>query len=150
MGAAAIPIVITAAAAAYSAYSSHKAGQAQEDAAEKAEKRAKKAAGLSAADTKKQHQRIIASQEAIYGASGMTMEGSPLLVQQEALSESEEQLRRILEGGDYAANVYKQAGQEAVMAGDAGAIKSLLAGAGSVYNVASSNKPEANTYNWWS
>jgi vacuolar-type H+-ATPase subunit E/Vma4 len=149
MGAAAIPVLITAAATAYSAYSSVQAGKAQEKAADKAEDRARKAAGLSAADTEKQHRRIIASQEALYGASGLTQEGSPLLVQQEALSESKEQLRRILEGGDYSADIYKQAGDEAIMAGNAGAIKSLLSGAGSVYNVASSNKPEANTYNWW-
>jgi hypothetical protein len=150
MGAAAIPVVITAAAAAYSAYSSVKAGKAQEKAADKAAKRAEKAAGLSAADTEKQHRRIIASQEAIYGAAGLTMEGSPLLVQQEAIAESKEQLSRLLEGGDYASDIYRQAGDEAIMAGEAGGIKSLLAGAGSVYNVASSNKPEQNTYNWWS
>ena len=142
MGAAAIPVVITAAAAAYSAYSSAQAGKAQARAAKKAEKRAKQSAGLEAADTEKLHRRIIASQEAIYGASGVTMEGSPLLVQQEALSQSKEQLARILEGGGYAADVYKQAGQEAIMAGDAGAIQSLLSGAGSVYS-------QGAGYNWW-
>jgi hypothetical protein len=149
MGAAAIPVLITAAATAYSAYSSVQAGKTQEKAADKAEKRSKQAAGLAAADTEKLHRRIIASQEAIYGASGLTQEGSPLLVQQEALTESKEQLSRILEGGDYRSDIYRQAGDEAVMAGNAGGIKSLLSGAGSVYNVASSNKPEANTYNWW-
>jgi len=143
MGAAAIPIVITAAATAYSAYSSVKAGKAQEKAADKAEKRAKQAAVLEASDTEKLHRRIIASQEALYGASGLTAEGSPLLVQQEALSQSKEQLNRILEGGGYAADVYKQAGDEAIMAGEAGAIQSLLAGAGSVYS-------QGEGYNWWS
>ena len=140
--AAAIPIVITAAAAAYSAYSSHKAGQAQENAADKAEDRAKAAATLRAADTAKQHRRVISSQEASYGAAGLTMEGSPLLVQQESLKESKEQLRRIVEGGQYTSGVYKQAGDEAEMAGEAGAIQSLLSGSRSVYS-------QGAGYNWW-
>ena len=140
--AAAIPVVITAAAAAFSAYSSHKAGQAQEKAADKAEDRAKRAAALRAADTAKQHRRVIASQEASYGAAGLTMEGSPLLVQQESLKESKEQLRRIVEGGQYTSDVYKQAGDEAAMAGEAGAIQSLLSGSRSVYS-------QGAGYNWW-
>jgi len=140
--AAAIPVVITAAAAAYSAYSSHKAGQAQERAADKAEDRAKQAAALRAADTAKQHRRVIASQEASYGAAGLTMEGSPLLVQQESLKESKDQLSRILEGGDYTAGVYKQAGDEAAMVGEANAIQSLLAGSGSVYK-------QGAGFSWW-
>jgi len=138
----AIAMVVTAAAAAYSAYSSHQAGQAQEDAADKAEDRAKAAARLRAADTAKQHRRVIASQEASYGAAGLTMEGSPLLVQQESLKESKEQLRRIVEGGQYASDVYKQAGDEAAMAGEAGAIQSLLSGSRSVYS-------QGAGYNWW-
>jgi hypothetical protein len=143
MAAAAIPVLITAAAAGFSAYSSHQAGVAQKKAADKAADRAKEAAVLRASDTEKQHRRIIATQEARYGASGLTMEGSPLLVQQESLAESKEQLRRILEGGDYQSDVYKQAGDEATMAGDAGAIGSLLSGAGSVYK-------QGADYNWWS
>lgn len=142
MGAAAIPAIITAAAAAYSAYSSVQAGKAQEKAADKAEKRAKQAAALEAKDTEKLHRRIIAAQEARYGASGVTMEGSPLLVKYESLKESKDQLERIKEGGQYASGVYKQAGQEAVQAGDAGAIKSLLAGAGNVYS-------QGADYKWW-
>jgi len=140
--AAVIPVILTAAAAAYSAYSSVKAGKAQEKAADKAEKRAKQAATLEAADTEKLHRRIIASQEARYGAAGVTMEGSPLLVQYESLKESKDQLERIREGGQYASGVYKQAGEEAVQAGDAGAIKSLLAGAGNVYT-------QGADYKWW-
>lgn len=143
MGAAvAIPLVITAATAAYSAYSSVQAGKAQERAADKAEDRAKQAAALRAADTAKQHRRVIASQEARYGASGLTMEGSPLLVQQESIKESKDQLARILEGGEYTSGVYKQAGDEATMAGEANAIQSLLAGSGSVYR-------QGAGYNWW-
>ena len=137
-----IALVVTAAAAGYSAYSSEKAARAQERSADKAEDRAKRAAALRAADTEKQHRRVIASQEASYGAAGLTMEGSPLLVQQESLKESKEQLNRILEGGQYASDVYKQAGEEASMAGEAGAIKSLLSGSTSVYN-------QGAGYNWW-
>lgn len=140
--AAAIPVIITAAAAAYSAYSSVQAGKAQENAADKAEKRAKQAAALKAADTAQQHRRVIANQEASYGAAGLTMEGSPLLVQQESIKESKEQLRRIVEGGQYTSDVYKQTGDEAAMAGEAGAIQSLLNGSRSVYS-------QGAGYNWW-
>jgi hypothetical protein len=150
MGAAvAIPILITAAATAYSGYSQVKAGKERKKAADKAADRSERAAGLLAADTKKQHQRIIASQEAIYGASGLTQAGSPLLVEQEAIKESKEQLDRILEGGGYEGDIYRRAGDEAEQVGYARGIQSLLSGAGKTYNVASSNKPEANTYNWW-
>jgi hypothetical protein len=142
MGAAAIPVLVTAAATAYSAYSNVQAGKAQKKAADKAEDRSERAAGLLAVDTEKEHRRIIASQEALYGAAGLTMEGSPLLVQQEALTQSKEQLDRILEGGGFSADVYRQAGQEATMAGNAGAIQSLLSGAGDVYT-------SGADYKWW-
>jgi hypothetical protein len=142
MGAAAIPVLIMAATTAYSAYSSVQAGKAEKRADDKAADRAEKAAGLEAADTEKLHRRIIASQEARYGAAGLTMEGSPLLVQQEALTESRAQLERIAEGGGYVSGVYKSAGEEAVDAGEAGAIQSLLSGANSTYTAGAN-------YNWW-
>ena len=63
-------------------------------------------------------------------------------MQQESLKESKEQLRRIVEGGQYASDVYKQAGDEAAMAGEAGAIQSLLSGSRSVYS-------QGAGYNWW-
>ena len=142
MGAAAIPALLTVAATAYSAYSSAQAGKAEKRADDKAAKCAKEASRLEAADTEKLHRRIIATQEALYGASGLTMEGSPLLVQQEALMESKEQLKRIVEGGGYASGVYKSAGEQAVQSGNAGAIQSLLSGASSTYTA-------GGNYNWW-
>lgn len=138
----AIPIVIMAAAAGYSAYSSHQAGKAQEKAADKAADRAKLSAAREADDAEKLHRRIIASQEARYGAAGLTMEGSPLLVQHEAIKESKDQLERIREGGEYASGIYKSSGDEFSAAGDAGAIKALLSGAGSTYKAGAD-------YNWW-
>ena len=138
----AIPVVIMAGAALYGAYSSSQAGKAERRAADKAEDRAKLSAAQEARDAEKQHRRIIASQEAIYGASGLTMEGSPLLVQHESLMESKEQLRRIREGGGYSAGIYRSAGEEATRAGTAGAIQSLLGGA-------SSTAQAGSNYNWW-
>jgi hypothetical protein len=145
MGVAAIPFVamaVTAAATAVSVYSSIKSGQAQKDAANNAAEQAKLAAQREYSDTEKQHRRIIATQEARYGASGLTMEGSPLLVQQESLKESKEQLRRILEGGENTAGVYEASGKEAAISGYAGGIKSLTQGAESVYKV-------GNSFDWW-
>jgi len=142
MGAAAVPVAIAIGSALYSAYSSSKAGEAEKRASDKAADRAKLSAAQEARDTEKQHRRVIASQEAIYGASGLTMEGSPLLVQHEALTESKEQLRRIREGGEYSSGIYRSAGSQAQKAGNAGAIQSLLGGASSTYTAGAG-------FNWW-
>jgi hypothetical protein len=44
--------------------------------------------------------RILSTQRAIYGATGIKMEGSPLLVQADTIKQSEENISRILKGQD--------------------------------------------------
>jgi hypothetical protein len=147
--AAAIPFIMLAATVASTAagvFSTISAGNAEEDAADRAAEQSRAAASREAADTEKQHRRIIATQEARYGASGLTMEGSPLLVQQESLRESKEQLRRIMEGGENVAYAYEEKGNQAATSGYVGGIKSLLGGASSVGKIVQSNP---NSFNWW-
>jgi hypothetical protein len=139
----AIPIILAVVSTAATVYSSVQSGNAEEKADKRAARQAMAAAQREAADTKKKHQRIIASQEAKFGASGLTMEGSPLLVQMESLKESEEQLGRILQGGGMKAEAYEEAGEQAQTAGYAGGVKGLLSGADTVYKT-------GTAYNWWS
>lgn len=140
--AAAIPVILAVVSTAATVYSSVQSGRAEDKASKKAERQAMAAAQRKAADTKKRHQAIIATQEARYGASGLTMEGSPLLVQMESLKESEDQLARILQGGGMKAETYEEAGEQAKTAGYAGGVKGLLSGAESVYKTGVG-------YNWW-
>ena len=130
----AIPIILAVVSTAATVYSSVQSGRAEDKASDRAAKQAMAAAQREAADTKKRHQAIIATQEARYGASGLTMEGTPLLVQMESLKESEEQLGRILQGGGMKAEAYEEAGEQAKTAGYAGGVKGLLSGTKTIYD----------------
>lgn len=143
MAQAAIPIIIAAVGAAATIYSSVQQGKAQERASDRAAKLARSASDREAADTEKQHIRAIATQEAMYGKAGLTMEGSPLLVKQTSLRESEEQLRRIREGGSNLSSMYKTEGDEARTAGTVSAVGAGVKGAESVYKI-------GNDYDWFS
>ena len=94
---------VSTAATAYSAWSSEQSAEKTEKRNERAlaaqAERARKAAELRAQDEEKRHRRVLAAQRAMYGRAGVTQEGAPLLVEIESLAESEEQLRRIREGG---------------------------------------------------
>jgi len=110
--AAAIPVilaVVSTAATVYSAYSSEQSAEKSEKRNERAlaaqANRERQAAALRASDEEKRHRRILASQRARYGALGMEYEGSPVDVQIASIQESEEQIKRILEGGDYTASM---------------------------------------------
>ena len=153
MAQAAIPIVIAVIGAAATVYSSVQQGAAQKKASNRAAELARAAAAREAADAAKQHQRVIATQEATYGASGLTMEGSPLLVKQTSLRESQEELRRILEGGSNLSSMYETEGKESQAAGNIGAITAATKGAGSVYNVYNNapeeQSPKNKEYNWF-
>lgn len=133
----------------------------------------RRAAAQKAEDTAKQHRQLLAMQRARYGAAGVSMEGSPLLVQMESLNESENELLRITQAGETEARGYETQGtlygmraatarqtgagyleeagyhrSEASAAGTAGTIQgisTLLSGAGQVYQFGKS-KP----LNWWS
>jgi len=148
-----LPYVLAAASVASTAvsiYSNIQQGNEAEEAADKAAAQTRAAAQQRALDTEKQHRRIIATQEASYGASGLTMEGSPLLVQMESLKESEEQLRRIREGGELTAGALEERGSEAKTSGYVKAGGSLLSGASSFSNIGKTYaSPGKTMFNWW-
>ena len=143
--AAAVPFVMLAmsvAGTAYSVFQQNKAGEQRAAADTRAAEQARTKATQLYEDTEQQHRRIIARQRAIYGASGLTEEGSPLLVRAESLKESKEQLRRITEAGANQSAAYLEEAQNALDVGKAEGIKSILGGVGSAYSI-------GRSYNWW-
>jgi len=128
--AAAVPVIMMAAAVAgtaVSVYSSVQQGKAQSAAREReasqlarSAAQARTAAAQKAEDAAKEHRRILATQRARYGASGLEFTGSPLLVQIESMREGEEQLRRIIEEGEMGYTSSMESSSEArIQAGQA-------------------------------
>jgi len=121
-------VAVSLASTAYSAYSQYAAGEAEERAEKRRAKELRYRYGVQAAQAEKEHRRLIATQKARYGASGLTMEGTPLLVQMESLKESEEELARIRTFGEMAAGESELLGKLARRAGYARAGGELLGG----------------------
>ena len=153
MGAAAIPVVLAVVGTAATVYSTVRAGKAESKAESeraaheaRAAEQARKIAAQRAEDETKRHKAILGTQKARYAASGVTMEGSPLLVQMESLRESEEQLRRIREGGEVEYMTHKElaqaAGRRAGEATRSGYVTALGQGAGGSYQIGKS-------FDWW-
>lgn len=145
MGAAAVPFImvaISAASTAYGVISSKRAANAQEEAANRQAEQSRAAAARLAQDTAEQHQRTIATQEARYGASGLTQEGSPLLVQHESIKQSQEQIRRIIQSGEDQSLALYASGSELASAGNAQAVQQLAGGAQSIAKM-------GRSYDWW-
>ena len=151
VSAAVIAAYVTAAAAVagagVSAYSSYQAGQeskkvseANARMAEYQAKQAKEAAGLKAAQYKKEADRRMASIRAGFAASGVaTTEGTPLLVLMESAEEVAADEERIKRGGEQTAwgllqeaNIQRIGGKSAATQGAFGAGSSLLGGASRV------------------
>lgn len=153
MGAASIPIVLSVVGTAATVYATMEARKAEARAErdvkaqeERAAAQASKIAEQKAKDEEKRHRSIIATQEARYAASGVTMEGSPLLVKMESLKESEEQLRRIREGGKVEELTHKElaqaAGRRAGEAEKSGYVTGLAQAAGGGYEI-------GKRFDWW-
>ena len=145
MGAAAIPYVMMAVAVAgtaVSVYSAQQQGSAAKDARDRAAAQARLAAKQKAEDAKKQHDRILARQRAIYGASGFEMTGTPLLVQMESMKESEEELKRIYEAGEMGFEAETTMGNQAMTSGYVNAASAGISGARTIDKV-------GRDYNWW-
>jgi hypothetical protein len=104
--------VVSTAATVYGQIQSSKAESKQENLIAQQETRAaeesKRASEQAALDEEQRHKALISTQEARYAASGVTAEGSPLLVKMESLKESEDQLRRIKEGGEVQSLTHKE------------------------------------------
>lgn len=151
VSAAAIAAYVSAAAAAVgagvSAYSSYQAGQEQKKVseanarmAEYQAKQAKEAAGVKAAQYKREAERRMSAIRAGYAASGVTTtEGTPLLVLMESAQEVAKDELRIRRGGEQTAwgllreaNIQRMGGKSAASRGYLGAGASLLGGAARV------------------
>lgn len=144
-----ITIAATVISTAVGVYSAYQQGQAQQKAAKYNAKVAENqaiAARNAAAVREQQHReqvrRLHATQRAVSGASGVTEEGSPLLVMADTLEQAELDAQRIRYGGEVsAAGFESQArlsrfqGQQAAQAGLIGAGSTLLSGAASAARV---------------
>ncbi|MDH3231769.1 MAG: hypothetical protein OEN55_18415 [Alphaproteobacteria bacterium] len=111
------------------------AGNAQKKAAQQNAAFARMQAEEDARRSRRQSDALLGRQRAVVAASGTTMEGSPLLIVQDAAAEAETEIRHILRGGAAQAGAYRQAGSAAAQAGfiDAGA--TLLGGAARALNI---------------
>ena len=139
--AAAVPYIMVAAAVAgtaVSVYSAVQAGQEAKGARDReaaqlarSAEQSRLAAKQKAEDTKKLHEKILARQRALYGASGVEMVGSPLLVQMESVKESEEELRRIIEAGEMGYGTQMGAAEESRIIGGQAATSGYVKATGS-------------------
>jgi hypothetical protein len=136
---------VTVVAAAASAYASYSAAETQAQAANYNKKVARNqaqasrdAAAIARANRQEELQRILAGQRARIGASGITEEGSPLLVEMKSAEQAQMDLARITYAGATRAQSYTSEGvlqgfysTKAEQAGYVGAGTALLGGAAS-------------------
>ena len=157
--AAAIPYIMVAAAVASTAVSVYSAAQAGQEAKSAREREAgqlqrsaeqsRKAAAQKAEDTRKRHLMLLSAQRARYGASGLTMEGTPLLVQMESMRESEEELRRIIEEGEMGYGVSMESAAEARKIGGQAATSGYVKGFGALTSGVGTIERVGRNYDWW-
>jgi hypothetical protein len=130
-----IAVIATVAAAGISAYASYESGQAQKEAgkynaavAENNAIAARNSAMLAEEDHREKSRRILATIRARSGASGTTMEGSPLLVLSDSARQSEIDALRIRYGGELEATGYKAQAGLSLFQGDQAATAGALTG----------------------
>lgn len=149
----AIPVVLGVVSVASTVYSAVSSSQAETRAEHQVERQqiraadqARKIAAQKASDEEKRHRAIIATGEARIGASGLKMQGSPLLVQMQSLMESEEELRRIKEGGEIQYQTYAELAQAAgKRAGEAQASGYV----GAIGSAATGTYKYGKAFDWW-
>jgi len=153
--AAAVPYIMVAAAVAgtaVSVYSAVKAGDEAKAARDREAQQLARSAEQSrlsakqkAEDTKKLHEKILARQRALYGASGVEMTGTPLLVQMESMKESEEELKRIIEAGEMGYGTQMEAaGESRIIGGQAATSGYVKAGGAAIEGVGTLSKVYRN------
>lgn len=137
-----------------SAYASQQKGEAESTTAkynarlaEQEAQQRRQAAAIEAEQARERHDRTLAAARARYGASGVTMEGTPLLVMMRSEEEAILDVARIRARGaaeaqtlESQAALYKFAGKKAKQAGMLGAGASLLSGVGSAFSVYQAGK----------
>lgn len=145
MGLAATAATVAVAGTVLSAYSQYEQGQSQKEwseynaaIAERDAAASRQTAEYEATEKRKETQRLLGRQRALYGKAGVTLEGSPLLMMEETASEGEIDALMIEREGKLRSQHYrseaalsKQKGRAAARAGYWGAGTTLLTGAGS-------------------
>jgi hypothetical protein len=124
-----VAAVATVASTAYSVVSS-------EQAKSKASHERRKARNAAYVDEMEKRRRVIAKQASMYGASGLEMEGSPLLVQAESIFNSERNLQRTMDISNYY-------GQQEENQANAAIVRSVSQGTNTGLGI-------GKAYNWWS
>jgi hypothetical protein len=127
-----IALGVAAAGAAVSAVGSIKAGKAQKKMAEQQAEFDLEAAAGRERDYRRETSFILAARRAGLGAQGVRAEGTPTLVDDSIVTESELQALRIRQGGEAQARILRQGGQAAQTAGYFRGGASLLSGIGTV------------------
>ncbi len=101
----------------------------------------KEKAGYEADKHREAVKKILSTQRALYGASGMDISGSAQLVMEDTAKEGEMDARAILYGGDIdaarkrsEANLYRMRKRATTTASYFGAGSSLLTGGANIYN----------------
>lgn len=127
-----VTLTLSAAATTQSALESDRAGRERKRASRRQATQIGKAAEEQADAERRRAARFASDQLAKIGASGFTAVGSPLLVVQEALSESFLEQQSILSGGAAQAASVRAAGSAAARAGTGQAIATGLGGAAAI------------------
>lgn len=140
-----IPIVVAAvsvAGTAYSAYSSHQAGEAAESAEKKQAYMLSEQARVREEQQRLNAKRLLATQRSRIGASGVTMEGSPLLGMMETQAQYEKDLLNIRMGTQWELSETLGRGKAYGEAGNVRAGTTLLTGLGNIAQI-------GNQYGWF-
>lgn len=117
-------------------------GVSQMNAANAAADYEKKAAAENARRQSVDARRQLGKMRAGYGASGVTMAGSPLDVLEDSAREAELDRLTILQSGKLRAKRYEAQGQEAFIQGVGGAANALLSGGLDYYESTAGTKPK--------
>ncbi len=136
-----VATLVAAGGSVYSGIQQQKAAEASADTAEEAAAATREKAAYDEKMHREKMQKILSSQQAAYGTSGVTTEGSPLLVMEDTARQGELDALAIRYGGDVeaaqkrsAANLYRMQGNTAMTSGIIGAGSSLLSGATKYYD----------------
>ena len=106
----------------------------------------REAANIKAEQIKEESRRILATQRARYGASGVTMEGSPLLVQLESARNAKLDEMMVRYSGEKQARIMDWEGKQAKTASYWKAGNSILTGASGMMNQYSKSQVDAKQF----
>ena len=124
--------ILTVAATAYSAYSSYQSGQEAKSAKKKEAARLAESYKVREEQERERGRRLLATQRARMGASGIEYEGSPLLVQMESAAQLEKDLLNIRRGAQWDISETLFEGEQYARAGTRRAGTTILTGAADI------------------